>query len=67
MPDEYVLVAREAELSFMRTYATLTGTTEALLRTAIAPYVTVMAVTRMTEDSCSNAERAMLTGFVQSR
>jgi hypothetical protein len=50
----------------MRTYATQTGTTEQRLRASIAPYVTVMAVTRMTEDSCPEAERAMLIEMVRS-
>ena len=66
-PPEYDRARHEAEQSFMQTYATLTATTEAALRSAIVPYATVLAATRMTEGGCTAEERAMLTEFVRSR
>ena len=66
-PAEYEGGRRALEASFMRTYAELTETTEGELRMAIAPYVTVMAVMRMSESGCGEDEQAMLIDFVRSR
>lgn len=66
-PSEYANARQLAEASFMRTYAELTGTTEAALREAIAPYVTVMAVMRMSESGCGAKEQALLVEFVRGR
>ena len=66
-PPEYDRARHEAEQSFMQTYAALTSTREAELRTAIQQYVTVLAATRITEGGCNAEEREMLLGFVRSR
>jgi Ser/Thr protein kinase RdoA (MazF antagonist) len=66
-PPAYEKPRREAEESFIRTYAELTDTTEAALRGAIQPYVTVMAAMRMTEGGCTAPERENLIAFVRSR
>lgn len=66
-PAEYEQPRREAEQSFMRTYAALTGTTEAALRAAIQPYVSVTAAMRMTEGGCTALERRRLIAFIRSR
>ena len=67
VPEAYASMRAPAESSFMRTYAEQTGTTEAELRIAIDPYVTVMAVMRMDESGCVAEEREMLVDFVRSR
>ena len=66
-PAEYERGRRALEEPFMRTYADLTGTTESALRAAVASYVTVMAVMRMSESGCGEDEQAMLVDFVRSR
>ena len=66
-PPEYEQPRRETEQWFMPTYAALTSTTEAALRQAIEPYVTVLAATRMTESGCTDDEREHLIAFVRSR
>lgn len=66
-PAEYASARQLAETAFMRTYAELTGTTEEGLREAMVPYVTVMAVMRMSESGCGEAERGMLVEFVRGR
>jgi aminoglycoside phosphotransferase (APT) family kinase protein len=66
-PPEYDRARREAEQSFMQTYAALTATTEPALREAIQPYTTVLAATRITEGGCTANERETLIDLVRSR
>jgi Ser/Thr protein kinase RdoA (MazF antagonist) len=58
---------READASFIDTYARLTDTTPHDLLTAIGPYMVVMAAMRMLESGCSAQEQEVLTDYVRSR
>jgi aminoglycoside phosphotransferase (APT) family kinase protein len=62
-----VAARREAEASFIDTYARLTDTTPHDLLTAIGPYMIVMAAMRMMESGCSAQEQEVLTDYVRSR
>ena len=57
---------READASFIDTYARLTGTTAHDLLTAIGPYMIVMAAMRMMESGCSAQAQEVLTDYVRS-
>ena len=56
---------READASFIATYAALTQTTSEQLLAAIAPYMVVMAAMRMMESTCSDEERQASMGYIR--
>lgn len=58
--------SRQADAAFMSEYARLAGTTADALADAMAPYLCVMAATRMMESSSGDDEKRRLARFILS-